>query len=130
MFISSHSTLISFYLTSCLFTIIMGREQIPFGRNSDWVQFYWPDCKNRRLVLHDSAVVYAWPSTGGRLELENPSVLELDTLGIEDRLTESNRSIQATEEDAFVLRLRRLGGTFYQYDNGFRRNELKDAEIH
>jgi hypothetical protein len=130
MRLSFRSALVSFYLTSCLFTIIMGRDQIPFGRNSDWVEVYLLNFKDRRLRLYDSAIVYAWPSTGGRLELENPSALELDILGIENHLTESNRSTEATEEDSFALRLRRLGGTFYQYDSSFRRNELRDAEIH
>lgn len=47
--------------------------------------------------------------------MENQSILELDILGMENHLTESNRSTEATEEDAFALKLRRLGGTFFQY---------------
>jgi len=86
--------------------------------------------KDRRLHLHDSAAVYAWPSTGGRLELENPSAFELDILGIENHFMESNRSTDTIEEDSFALRLRRLGGTFYEYKYGIRRDELKNAEIH
>ncbi len=86
--------------------------------------------KDRRLHLSDAATVYAWPSTGGRLELQNPSALELDILGIEDHFNESNKSNDAVEEDAFFLRLRRLGGTFYEYQYGSRHEELRGAEIH
>lgn len=62
--------------------------------------------------------------------MANPSAFELDILGIENHLTESDRSADATEEDAFALRLRRLGGVFYRYRYGVRHGELLDDEIH
>lgn len=94
-------------------------------------EFLWPGLfQDKRLRLHDSAVVYAWPSTGGRLELQNPSPFELDILGIQDHSTEHNRSTSLTDEDAFVLRLRRLGGAFYEYQYGFKHGENLYAEIH
>ncbi|KAL6249248.1 hypothetical protein RBB50_004311 [Rhinocladiella similis] len=64
-------------------------------------QIPWPGrFQDKRFHLHDVAVIYAWPSTGGRLELQNPSAFELDVLGIEDHSTESNKSADAAEEDA------------------------------
>jgi hypothetical protein len=75
---------------------------MPLGRASEWAQMYWPHLKDRRFQLFDTAVVYAWPSTGGRLELQDASALELDFLGIQDHFTEAESSPNATEEDAFV----------------------------
>ncbi|KIW68436.1 hypothetical protein PV04_04382 [Phialophora macrospora] len=121
----SASSIIIFSVTNCLFTVAMRMIHPPGWSISDWSSF-----KDRRLHLSDAATVYAWPSTGGRLELPNPSALELDLLGIEDHFNESNKSIDTTEEDAFALRVRRLGGTFYEYQYGSRREELRDAEIH
>lgn len=117
------TTAILFYLTNCLLTLAMHISD-PRG----W-HFYISD-SDRRLKLQDRARVYAWPSTGGRLELQNPSAFELDMLGITDHFTESNKSTDATEEDSFVLKFRRLGGTFYQYKHGVRHGELEEAEIH
>ena len=117
------STIILFYVTNCLLTLAMHRSY-PLG----W-RFYKSDA-DRRLELGYRATVYAWPSTGGRLELQNPSAFELDMLGIEDHFTQSNKSTDAAEEDSFVLKFRRLGGTFYQYKHGFRYDELQEAEIH
>jgi hypothetical protein len=114
-----------FYLMSCAIPVITMR----LVSHSDW-QFPWPDAfKDKRLELHESATVYAWPSTGGRFELQNPSAFELDYLGIEDHSAESNNSADTTEEDAFVRRLRHLGGTFYEYQYGTRRNEDRQAEL-
>lgn len=97
--------------------------------DSDW-HFVWPDpFKDKRLKLHDSATIYAWPSTGGRFELQNPSAFELDYLGIEDHFAESNNSADTTEEDAFVQRLRHLGGTFYEYQYAVRGREGHQAEL-
>ena len=95
-----------------------------------WRTFWGGSIKDKRLHLQDTAVVYAWPSTGGRFELQNPSVLELDILGIEDRFTECNKSYNTIEEDAFVYRLRRLGGVFFERQYGVRIDELRDNEIH
>ena len=75
-------------------------------------------------------MVYAWPSNGGRLELHNPSALELDFLGIQDPFTECNKSVNPVEEDAFVHRLRRLGGVFFEHRYGIRTGEVKDNEVH
>jgi hypothetical protein len=105
-------------------------KQIPFGRGSEWAQQYWPDLKDRRFTLSDVATVYAWPSTGGRLELEDANALELDFLGIQDHFTEIERSPNATEEDAFALKLRRIGGTFYQYRAGLKYGDLRQNEVH
>jgi len=88
-----------------LFPVIMTR----YVHSPGWLLCDGAVFKDRRLHLHDSAAVYAWPSTGGRLELENPSAFELDILDIE-------------------IILRRAIGRPYQY--GIRRNELKDAEIY
>ena len=105
--------------------------QAPFGRGSEWIQLYLPDIEDVRLELFDTAVIYAWPSTGGRLELQDATPLELDFLGIQDHFTDLKRSYNATEEDTFALKLRRLGGgTFYQYRAGQRRGSLKDNEVH
>ena len=94
-------------------------------------QFFWGGpIKDKRLHLQDTAVVYAWPSTGGRFELQNPGALELDVLRIEDPFTECNRSYNTIEEDAFVHRLRRLGGIFFEHQYGTRTDELRDNEVH
>lgn len=126
MHLPSIPTVVLFYLAACVNPVITMRNVPPFG----WA-FPWPGpFKDKRLHLHDSAVAYAWPSTGGRLELQNPSPFELDILGIEDHFTDSNRSADATDEDAFVRRLRRLGGTFYEYQYGIKNGEYSYAEIH
>lgn len=115
-----------FCLASCVTPVNSMRRVPPPG----W-QFPWPGLfKDKRLHFRDTAVVYAWPSTGGRFELQNPSAFELDVLGIEDHLAERNKSADAMEEDAFVERLRRLGGTFYEYQYGIRRGEHLFDEIH
>ena len=75
-------------------------------------------------------MIYAWPSTGGRFELRDPGALELDVLGIEDPFTECNKSYDPVEEDAFVHRLRRVGGIFFEHQYGSRRDELRANEIH
>lgn len=125
MLFPSISIVILFYLASCVDPVITMRSIYPEG----WL-FPWPGhFKDKRLCLHDSAVVYAWPSTGGRLELQNPSAFELDILGVRDYSTESNRSTDAAEEDAFVQRLRRLGGTFYKYQYGIRHRDDLGREI-
>jgi hypothetical protein len=108
----------------------MGRGYVPSGSDLGWELGFQAKFRDRRLHLHESAAVYAWPSTGGRLELTNPSAFELDILGLEDHFTESNRSTDGTEEDAFALKLRRLGGTFYKYQYGIRGGDLKFDVIH
>ena len=126
MRLPSSSTFVLFYLTSCAIPVSTMRYSHPWG----W-EFPWPgDFKDKRLHLQDKATVYAWPSTGGRFELQNPSVFELDILGIEDCFAESNKSTDTIEEDAFVQRLRRLGGTFYEYRYGEKNKEHLGAEIH
>ena len=86
------------------------------------------DWKDQRLHFRGhSAIVYAWPSTGGRLELLDPSPFDLTFLGIEDHLVECNKSTNSTEEDAFVAKLRRLGGTFYEYTYGVREALFSDG---
>ena len=126
MYLPSTSVVISLYLASCVIPVITMRIIPPRG----W-QFFWPGpFKDKRLLLHDSAVVYAWPSTGGRIELQHPSAFELGILGIDDPFTECNKSANSVEEDAFVQRLRSLGGVFFEYQYGRRRDELLDNEIH
>lgn len=121
------TTAISFFcLASCVSPVISMRFVSPEG----W-QFPWAgDFKDKRLHFRDVAIVYAWPSSGGRLELQSPSAFELDFLGIEDHLAERNKSADAIEEDAFVARLRRLGGIFYEHQYGFRRGEHLSNETH
>jgi hypothetical protein len=83
--------------------------------------------KKFRLLV--AAVVYAWPSTGGRIELRNPSAFELCVLGINDHFSECTRSSDPAEEDAFVDKERRLGGIFFEYGHGKRRGENERHEI-
>ena len=104
--------------------------QLPFSRGSEWTQLYLPDIKNVRFELFDTAVVYAWPSTGGRLELQDATPPELDFLGIQDHFTHLERSYNVTEEYAFAMKLQRLDRTSYQYHAGVKRGDLKDNEVH
>ena len=111
MHLPTIATFVLFYFTSCAVPVTTMRQVPPPG----W-EFPWPGLfQDERLRFHDNAVVYAWPSTGGRLELQNPSVFELDILGIQDHSTEHSKSTNPIDEDAFAVRLRRLGGTFYKY---------------
>jgi hypothetical protein len=84
----------------------------------------WPGhLRNRRRAINDTAVIWAWPSTGGRLELHNQgAAFELDHSGIVDHLTECDMSNNVTEEDAF--------GIFCEYQYGFRHGEEQDDDIH
>lgn len=76
----------------------------------------WPkDFSNKRLAIRQTATIYAWPSTGGRLELQDPGAFELEYLGIDQPLVETNCSADLAEEDDFVRKVRLLGGVFYPY---------------
>lgn len=125
MHFSSISIVTLFYLISCAIPVIT----MHFDSEPGWSFPWWGELKDKRLRLHDSATVYAWPSTGGRFELQNPCAFELDYLGIEDHFAQSNNSADTTEEDAFVRKLRHLGGTFYKYQYGTRRHQDREAEL-
>lgn len=91
----------------------------------------WPGAfKDKRFQIKADATVYAWPSTGGRFELQDPSAFELDVLGITDHLTELDNSANFTEEDDFVRKLRLLGGTFYEYPYSIRNKKSRRNEIY
>ena len=62
--------------------------------------------------------------------MQNPSVFELNFFGILDHFMESDKSVDVDVEDKFVHRLRRLGGTFSEYQYGFRQYETLYDEIH
>lgn len=114
------------FLTSCeILTLEMRIRQI-----EGWRQV-WPGArKDKRFAIGSCTTVYAWPSTGGRFELEDPSAFELDVLGITNHFTECSNSANFTEEDDFVQKLRLLGGTFYEHAYWIRYKDAKRDEIH
>lgn len=113
----SHSILLLIYVASYS-TVRAMRWTNPKGWGSGQPPVSF---KDKRLMIHQEATVYAWPSTGGRFELKNPGTFELDFLGIEGHVIDSNSSTDYAEEDAFVTKIRSLGGIFYPYQFRSRR---------
>lgn len=63
------------------------------------------------LKIGLEAIVYGFPHGGGQLSLNHVSAFELDYLGL-DRFSECDRPDDRADEDAFCLRLSRLGAWF------------------
>lgn len=115
--------------TACVLNRVQFVVAMRFDDREGWV-FPWPGPqRDKRLYFRDTAVVYAWPSAGGRLELQNPGPFELAFLGIEDRLNEMNSSLDPAIEDTFAQRLRYLGGTFYEHQYGERYREFEQETL-
>jgi len=87
------------------------------GRHPDYYNV--ATTTDKRLNIGVGAVAHGWPSTGGRYDLGPVGAFELEYLGL-DRFSECERNPNPDEEDAFCLRLRRLGARFCPYSHGSR----------
>lgn len=65
--------------------------------------------------------VYGYPSTGGIFIKKDVDVMEMEFLSV-PRTVAVNRSLDHAEEDAFCERLRRVGATWWAYDDERMRN--------
>jgi len=80
------------------------------------------DTQKRLRFGRIGAVVYGWPSAGGML-FRGVTPVELEFLGI-DRFSESQRSQDPAEEDAFCRQLYKIGATWYEHER-----ELQDMML-
>ncbi|KAI9833200.1 MAG: hypothetical protein M1819_003823 [Sarea resinae] len=80
------------------------------------------DTQKRLRFGRQGAVVYGWPSAGGML-YRSVEPLELEFLGI-DRFSESQRSQDPAEEDAFCRQLYKIGARWYEHER-----ELQDLML-
>jgi hypothetical protein len=69
-------------------------------------------------------IVRCWPSVGGIVVAEHAHAVELEYIGA-DRFRPEPRSNNATEEDKFCMKLRKIGGKWWKHYADF-----EDATIH
>jgi hemin uptake protein HemP len=79
------------------------------------VQTY-PRITSRTLFKPDGCIIYGHSSTGGILVKSKANILDMDSSSL-PRIHAVERSYDSAEEDAFCKRLRRVGATWWQYDN-------------
>jgi hypothetical protein len=93
-----------------------------FSEERDLTDVPWLDLE-AGLVRQDlglslyTNVVHCWPSVGGIVIAERVHAVELAYIGL-DRFHTTPRSPNETEEDAFCIQLRKIGGKWWSsYDD-------------
>jgi hypothetical protein len=104
----------------------LSEAQQVFVADSDeityWTDVPWLDIEEGLVRLDPAESLYSndvhcWPSVGGIIIAERVRAVELAYIGI-DRFNTTPRSTNETEEDAFCLRLRKIGGKWWRsYDD-------------
>ena len=82
--------------------------------------------RTRRLepATQELHTAWGWPSGGGLL-VKTVDNVELKFLGL-DRDSRNSPSLDPTDEDAFCLRLRKLGAQFFASENDYQRASVPD----
>ena len=83
----------------------------------DWTDVPWLDTEAGLMRLDPGLSLYSndvhcWPSAGGIIIAERVHAVELAYIGL-DRFRITSRSYNETEEDAFCMRLRKIGGKWW-----------------
>ncbi|KAE8454253.1 hypothetical protein EG329_005178 [Mollisiaceae sp. DMI_Dod_QoI] len=88
----------------------------------DWIDVPWLDTEAGLVRLDPAESLYSndvhcWPSVGGIIIGQRVHAVELAYIGL-DRFYTTPRSSNETEEDAFCMQLRKIGGKWWRsYDD-------------
>jgi hypothetical protein len=84
----------------------------------------YPCITSRTSFNPNGCTIYGYPSQGGILVKEKANILDMNFLSL-PRIHAVERSYDSAEEDAFCKRLRRVGATWWQFNQEWIQNLRK-----